>query len=247
VRISTGGVIMKIFYIKYPKKSFWIIFSLAILLLIFLIYIITRSVSVFNSNEPIYKGDTKEKKIAFACNVAWGDEYIPKMLDIFKDNNIHITFFFEGKWAEKNPDVVKDIYQKGHEIGSHGYTHVKYTNLSRQQYEEDIKKSGEILEKITGIKPTLFAPPYGDFNDEVVKVAEQLGYKVILWSLDTIDWNNPSPQTIVDRVMTKYHNGAIVLMHPTQNTVEALPQIIKQLKEKGYKITKVSEVIVDNN
>nr|WP_231368343.1 polysaccharide deacetylase family protein [Thermoanaerobacter indiensis] len=139
------------------------------------------------------------------------------------------------------------MYQKGHEIGSHGYTHVKYTNLSRQQYEEDIKKSGEILEKITGTKPTLFAPPYGDFNDEVVKVAEQLGYKVILWSLDTIDWNNPSPQTIVDRVMTKYHNGAIVLMHPTQNTVEALPQIIKQLKEKGYKITKVSEVIVDNN
>ena len=113
--------------------------------------------------------------------------------------------------------------------------------------EEDIKKSSEILEKITGIKPILFAPPYGDFNDEVVKVAEQLGYKVILWSLDTIDWNNPSPQTIVDRVMSKYHNGAIVLMHPTKNTVEALPQIINQLKEKGYKITKVSEVIVDNN
>ncbi|AIS52474.1 hypothetical protein TKV_c13030 [Thermoanaerobacter kivui] len=237
---------MKIYYIKYPKKSFLIALIIAILAIIFLAYIITSSVSTFNVNEPIYKGNTNEKKIAFACNVAWGDEYIPKMLEIFKDNDINITFFFEGKWAEKNPDVIKEIFQKGHEVGSHGYTHVKYTSLSRQQYEEDIRKCGELLEKITGTKPTLFAPPYGDFNEEVVKVAEQQGYKVILWSLDTIDWNNPSPETIVHRVMSKHHNDAIVLMHPTKNTVEALPEIIKQLKEKGYKITKVSEVIVDN-
>lgn len=237
---------MKIFYIKYPsKKTVWLLAIAALLALILLIFALIKTVSVFNTNEPIYRGDTKEKKIAFACNVAWGDEYIPKMLDIFEKNDVHITFFFEGKWAEKNPDVVKEIYKKGHEIGSHGYSHIKYTSLSKEDCEKDIKKSEEALEKITGEKPTLFAPPYGDFNEQVVKIAEELGYKVILWSLDTIDWSNPSPQTIVERVMNKCHNGAIVLMHPTKNTVEALPEIIKQLKEKGFKITKVSEVIVD--
>jgi len=237
---------MKIFYIKYPsKKTMWILIISGLLILIFLIYTLTRVSSVFNTNEPIYRGDEKAKKIAFACNVAWGDEYIPKMLDIFEKNDVRITFFFEGKWAEKNPEVVKEIYEKGHEVGSHGYSHVKYTTLSKEDCEKDLKKSEEILKKITGEKPSLFAPPYGDFNEQVVKIAEDLGYKVILWSLDTIDWNNPSPQTIVERVMTKYHNGAIVLMHPTKNTVEALPDIIAKLKEKGFKITKVSEVIVD--
>jgi probable sporulation protein (polysaccharide deacetylase family) len=233
---------MKIYYIKYPKKSFiFIIIIIAIIL--FLCFLINRSITTFNTNEPIYKGNTDEKKIAFACNVAWGNEFIPQMLKIFKENNINITFFFEGQWAEKNPKIVKEIAEAGHEIGSHGYTHVKYTQWDKEKYSEDIKKSCELLRKITGVKPTLFAPPYGDFNNEVIKTAESLGYKVILWSIDTIDWNNPSVENIVNRVVNKSHNGAIVLMHPTKGTVEALPIIIKELKSKGYTITNVTNVL----
>lgn len=238
---------MKIYYIKYPKKSYLITIIIIILAIIILGFMINKAITTFNVNDPIYKGNTDEKKIAFACNVAWGNEYIPKLLDILKKNNIKITFFFEGNWAEKNPDLVKEIYKNGHEIGSHGYTHVKYTQWSKEQYAEDIKKSGELLEKITGVKPKLFAPPYGDFNDEVVKTAEEQGYKVILWSLDTIDWNNPGPDTIISRVLSKYHNGAIVLMHPTKDTVDALPTIIKELQIKGFKITNVSDVIMDKS
>lgn len=238
---------MKIYYIKYPKKSYLIVIIIIILAVIILGYMINKAITTFNVNDPIYKGNTDEKKIAFACNVAWGNEYIPKILDILKKDNIKITFFFEGIWAEKNPDLVKEIFKNGHEIGSHGYTHVKYTQWSKEQYAEDIKKSGELLQKITGIKPKLFAPPYGDFNDEVVKTAEEQGYKVILWSLDTIDWNNPGSDTIINRVLSKYHNGAIVLMHPTKDTVDALPTIIKELQAKGFKITNVSDVIMDKS
>ncbi|SNX55467.1 polysaccharide deacetylase family protein [Thermoanaerobacterium sp. RBIITD] len=234
---------MKIYYIKYPKKSIIIIIAIIIIAIILLSLLVNRAITTFNVNDPIYKGDTNDKKIAFACNVAWGNEYIPKMLNIFKENNIKITFFFEGQWAEKNPDIVKKIATDGHEIASHGYTHVKYTQWSKDKYAEDIKKSGDILEKICGVKPKLFAPPYGDFNDDVVKTAEGLDYKVILWSLDTIDWSNPGINNIIDRVVKKAHNGAIVLMHPTKGTVEALPTMIKELKEKGYVITNISDIL----
>ncbi|MGB9678619.1 MAG: polysaccharide deacetylase family protein [Thermoanaerobacteraceae bacterium] len=238
---------MKIYYIKYPKKPYIIAIIIIILSIILIGYFLNRSVSVFNTNEPIYKGNTDEKKMAFACNVAWGDEYIKDMLKIFDKSNIKITFFIEGNWAEKNPEMVKEIFNKGHEIGSHGYTHVKYTQWTKEKYAEDIKKCSDLLEKITGQKPKLFAPPYGDFNSDVVKTAENQGYKVILWSLDTIDWNNPSPYTITERVISKAHNDAIVLMHPTKNTVEALPEIIKQLQSKGYQITNVSGIILNKS
>jgi probable sporulation protein (polysaccharide deacetylase family) len=233
---------LKIYYIKYPKKSILLILVI-IIAIILLGILINHSIATFNTNDPIYRGDANEKKIAFACNVAWGNEYIPKMLEIFKENNIKITFFFEGQWAEKNPEIVKQISKEGHEIASHGYTHVKYTQCSKEKYAEDITRAGDVLKKITGVKPNLFAPPYGDFNDDVVKTAENLGYKVILWSLDTIDWSNPGVNNIIDRVVKKAHNGAIVLMHPTKGTVEALPTIINDLKEKGYVITNVSNIL----
>lgn len=234
---------MKIFYIKCPKKSAIIIIVAIIVAIILLGFLINMSITTFNVRDPIYKGSANEKKIAFACNVAWGNEYIPKMLQIFKENNIKITFFFEGQWAEKYPEIVKNIAGDGHEIATHGYTHVKYTQWSSDKYAEDIKKSGDLLKKITGKKPALFAPPYGDFNDEVVRVAEGQGYKVILWSLDTIDWSNPGVSNIINRVVKKAHNGAIVLMHPTKGTIEALPTIIKELNGNGYKITNVSDVL----
>ncbi|MDI3312365.1 MAG: polysaccharide deacetylase family protein, partial [Thermoanaerobacterium sp.] len=107
---------MKIYYIKYPKKTTVILILTIIIAIILLGILINRSISTFNTNDPIYKGDTNDKKIAFACNVAWGNEYIPKMLEIFKANNIKITFFFEGQWAEKNPEIVKQIATEGHEI-----------------------------------------------------------------------------------------------------------------------------------
>lgn len=234
---------LKIYYIKYPKKTTIILILILIIAIILLGMLINHSISTFKTNDPIYKGDVNSKMIAFACNVAWGNEYIPKMLEIFKSNNIKITFFFEGQWAEKNPEIVKQIAKDGHEIASHGYTHVKYTQWSKDKYSEDISKAGDVLFKITGEKPNLFAPPYGDFNDDVVKTAEDLGYKVILWSLDTIDWSNPGVNNIIDRVVKKAHNGAIVLMHPTKGTVEALPTMIKELESKGYEITNVSNVL----
>ena len=193
--------------------------------------------------EPIYQGNANKKAIALTINVDWGEEYIPKMLEVFDTKNVKATFFLSGKWAEKHPDLVKDIYNRGHELGNHGYSHPHPDKLSVQQNIEEIQKTEQAIERITGFKTRLFAPAYGEKKQHVVDAAAKIGYRTIYWSLDTIDWQKPKPSTIVERIVPRAFNGAIVLMHPTENTVLALPEIIHKLKEQGYSFMTVTEII----
>ncbi|MBM7854448.1 putative sporulation protein (polysaccharide deacetylase family) [Desulfohalotomaculum tongense] len=192
---------------------------------------------------PIYQGNEDKKEIALTVNVYWGEEYLPQMLKIMEENNVKATFFIGGQWAEKFPRLLKKISTSGHEIGSHGYSHPHPDYLSKSGNIREITRSERVISKITGKKPTLFAPPYGERGKSVLAAVEELGYQCILWSVDTIDWQRPAPETIVNRVTQKAHNGAIVLMHPTAPTVRALPEIITALKNDGYEFVTVSELI----
>ena len=231
------------------NKKF-IIASIVILILAIIMFvainIYNKSEATFNSN-PHYQGNMETKTIAFACNIDWGNEYIPEMLKIFKKDNIKITYFPTGKWAEKNQDILNDIYKEKHEIGNHGYSHIDYDKLDYERNREEIQKADSIISEILDIKLKYFAPPSGAFNDNTIKAANDLGYEVILWSIDTIDWRKDSTKSlIIDRVTKKAHNSAIVLMHPTEETVKALPEIINYLYEKGYKIGTISDVMKNN-
>lgn len=202
-----------------------------------------KSKDVFNQ-DIFYKGTKDEKVVAFACNIDWGNEYIPDMLKIFKDKDIRISFFPTGRWAKDNPELIKLIDKDNHEIGNHGYNHVDYNKLSYEKNKEEILKAHNVLKDITGKSPIYFGPPSGAFNDNTVKAVNDLGYKLILWSVDTIDWRKDSTRDIIiNRVLNKVHNSAIVLMHPTEETVKALPEIINSLFQKGYKIGTISDVI----
>lgn len=192
---------------------------------------------------PIYQGNPEEKNIALACNVFWGEEYIPRMLDILDEHNVKITYFAGGTWVEDFPDLLRKMDQAGHEIGSHGYSHPHPDNLSKSGNLRDMQKAEKLIYDAINKRPSLYAPPYGEKGPAVIKAAEEMGYKFVLWSVDTIDWQRPSPNIIVRRVVGKAHNGAIVLMHPTAPTVEALPEIIKQLKKQGYNFVTVGELI----
>jgi probable sporulation protein (polysaccharide deacetylase family) len=238
-----GGIFVKTRIILLSKKRlmFWLI--LLILAVIFIMSLQMISINTMNYYDPIYKGEADEKEIAFACNVVWGNEYLPEILRILKENNIKITFFIGGDWASKYPEELKAIYQNGHELGNHGENHKKQSQLNIEQNKREILKAEESIKNVTGVKTTLFAPPYGDINKTVVDTAEGLGYKVIMWSIDTVDWNTKDYAKIVERVENKQHNGAIVLMHPTEVTVKALPELIKSLKSKDYEISSVSEVL----
>lgn len=234
---------MKTKIIVVSKKKLILGLVLLVLISLFVLSLQMISINTMNYYDPIYKGDAEEKEIAFACNVVWGNEYLPEILKVLRDNNIKITFFIGGEWASKYPDELKAIYQDGHELGNHGENHKKQSLLNIEQNKREILKAEESIKNVTGVKTTLFAPPYGDINKTVVDTAEGLGYRVIMWSIDTIDWNTKDYLKIVERVEKKQHNGAIVLMHPTEGTVKSLPELIKNLKNNGFEIGSVSKVL----
>ncbi len=209
----------------------------------YMVYLSRQQPEVSRVSSPYYQGITNKKMVSLTFNVDWGEEYLPQLLQILKDENVKATFFVTGRWAEKQPDLVKQIVKDGHDLGNHGHGHRHLKNMSNEQIAKEIRDGEKILQGISGQKPKLFAPAYGEIDERINRIAVQLGYEVIMWSLDTIDWQNPDVATIVKRVVPRIHNDAIILMHPTKPTVEALPQIIKQLKEEGYQMVPVSRLI----
>src|SRR5699024_5996498 len=139
--------------------------------------------------------------VAFLINVSWGGEHIPEILKILKDHRVKATFFIEGKWAKENSDLVKMIKEQDHLIGSHAYDHPDMKHLSNGEIIEQIKSTNDILQGITRQTPHLLAPPSGSFNDQVVTIAHQFKMETILWTVDTVDWQNPSVETMLHRVL----------------------------------------------
>lgn len=202
--------------------------------------------SVTKANfSPFYKGITGEPKISLMVNVDWGNEYIPTMLDTFARYNITTTWFPTGNWVEKFPDLAMKIADAGHELGNHGGWHGMASQMDSDQVRDLILSGEDKIVDVTGQKPMVFAPPAGDMNNQTVAVAAELGYKTILWTIDTVDWQRPAPTVIVDRVIGRIENDAFVLMHPTEPTAHALPLIIEQLIDKGYQVVTVSEMLWD--
>ncbi|MCG8542517.1 MAG: polysaccharide deacetylase family protein [Clostridia bacterium] len=217
-----------------------------LIILIFSFFMYNDTVlSVFTNQtlEPIRKGSNKDY-IAFTCNVDWGTELIPTMLEIFEKHNIKITFFVSGRWAKNNPDMLKKIYEKGHEIGNHGYRHRMHSKLGVEGNKKEIESTHRVVKETIGIDMKYFAPPSGDFNNTTLKVALDLGYKTILWNIDTIDWRKDSTcDKIIKRVLNKPLNGSIVLMHPKEETIKALDYIIESIGKKNIKIGTVSHIL----
>lgn len=192
---------------------------------------------------PVYHGSMNEPKVSFACNVFWGEEFLPEMLDTLDRHKIKATFFIGGSWAKRNPEMLKQIAARGHELGNHTYSHPHPNTLSKEQNKEQILRAETLVNEYTGVKTLLYAPPYGEFNDSVLEAAAELGYVTIMWSIDTVDWKRPPEDVLISRVMKKLHKGAIILMHPTDPTSKALPELINRIQDSGYSIVPVSNML----
>ncbi|MEI3604645.1 polysaccharide deacetylase family protein [Pseudogracilibacillus sp. SE30717A] len=198
------------------------------------------------SAAPIYRGHPEKEMVAFLINISWGTEHIPSILKTLKKENIKATFFIEGKWAKENKDIVKMIYEQDHSIGNHAYNHPDMAKMSSEQIREQIESTNDIIEAIIGTKPKWFAPPSGSFNDEVVKIADELEMETILWTVDTIDWKNPSISVMINRVMKNIHPGATVLMHPTESVAQGLSPLITEIKQKDLEIGTIENLLSEN-
>ena len=192
---------------------------------------------------PIYRGNPEKPMVTLLINVAWGNEFIPQILKTLDEHKIKATFFFDGSWVKKNPDLAKKIYNNNHEIGNHAYSHPDLKHKSPKETEIELKKTNDVIEETLGIKPIWFAPPSGSFNQETVTVARNLDMLTILWTVDTVDWRNPSTSEMVNRVTSQVENGTMILMHPTKPTAEGLDSMILDIQEKGYVLGTVSELM----
>ncbi|NMD69524.1 polysaccharide deacetylase family protein [Bacillus sp. DNRA2] len=195
---------------------------------------------------PIYRGNQEKPMVAFIINVAWGNEYLPDMLATLKKHNVKTSFFLEGRWAKENPDLTKMIYEAGHEIGNHSYTHPDMKNLSVAEIKNQLQKTNDVIKATTGQVPKWFGPPSGSYRDDVVKIADVMGLGTIIWSVDTIDWQRPAPDVIIQRVESKVHPGALILMHPTAPTAKALDRLITVMEQKNLQIGTVSDTLSEN-
>lgn len=192
---------------------------------------------------PVYRVPTQKPWVAFAVNVDWGDEVLPAMLALFEREGIQVTFFPTGRWANRAPELVRAMAAQGHEVGNHGFTHDHPKALSDQALRQMIQRNEELLFALVGEQPRLFAPPYGEVDGRIARVASELGYWTVMWTIDTIDWQRPPPDVIVRRVVDRIRPGAIILMHPVAETVAALPQMLEKLAAAGYRPMPVGELV----
>nr|WP_302104692.1 polysaccharide deacetylase family protein [Polycladomyces sp. WAk] len=193
---------------------------------------------------PIYRGNERKPMAALMINVAWGTEHLPAMLNILRKERIKATFFLDGSWLKRHPSDAKRLAADGHEIGNHAYSHPMMSRLSRERMRIEMQKTEQLIRQTLGIRSRWFAPPAGDYNQAVVEEAARLNMKTVLWTVDTVDWRPTStPEWMTTRVKRGASNGALVLMHPTDRTVTALPQIISVMKQNGIKLGTVSEVL----
>ena len=199
-------------------------------------------------------GKPKTKEIALTFDDGPSAEYTPQILDILKKNNIKATFFVVGDCGEKNPDLVEREYQEGHEIGNHTFTHPNVASTSILQTKFEMNATQRLIQEITGHSTILFRPPYvadaePSTPDEILPVirAENEGYLMIGELIDPSDWERPSSDVIVQRVLSQLSNGNVILLHDAggnrENTVKALPVIISDLKAKGYKFVQIHDLL----
>ena len=197
---------------------------------------------------PIYNVKTDEKKIAFTMNCAWNADDIDSILETLKNNNVHITFFMVGDWVDKYPEAVKKINEAGHEIGSHSNTHPHVNKLSAEKNLEEINLSVAKIQKITGQKTNIYRAPYGEYNNTVIKTAEENGYYTIQWNLDTLDYEGLTGEQMWNRLKNKLDKGSIILSHNgTKHTADSLDMLIKNIKSSGFQVTTVSDLIYKDN
>lgn len=194
---------------------------------------------------PVYSVERDDHVIAVTFDASWGADNTPKLLDILDEYDAKCTFFLVGLWVDKYPDMVQAIVERGHEIGNHSATHPHMSKLSESKMLEELRMMSDKVEKLTGVRPTLFRPPYGDYNNSVIRTVRSAGYEAVQWSVDSLDWKNISPQDMIRRA-GKVGKGDIILFHnDSQYLLDALPTLLQSYKEQGLQMVKVSDILLE--
>jgi peptidoglycan-N-acetylglucosamine deacetylase len=196
------------------------------------------------SYHKFMRGDSTKNQIALTFDDGPHPAFTPQLLDVLKKNDVKATFFLVGEMAEKAPDLVKREIAEGHSVGNHTYHHVNLTKIPKEDVATEIKACSDVLTKITGKAPHLFRPPGGDYNRQVIEVAEAEGYTTIFWTDDPGDYASPGKKIIEVRLLRNVNNGGIILIHDgVQETVDILPKVIEYMKNRGFEFVTIDEML----
>lgn len=211
---------------------------------------VPTSSTVGDRELPIYCVETDEKKIALTFDAAWGNEDTKQIMDILNKHDVKVTFFMTGGWVEQFPNDVKMIYENGHDLGNHSQNHKNMSQITDSEKESELMSVHEKVKELTGYEMFLFRPPYGDYDNAVVKTAKKCGYYTIQWDVDSLDWKDYGVDSII-KTVTQHKalgNGSIILCHNgAKYTAQALDTMITTLKEAGYTFVPLSELIYKDN
>ena len=195
---------------------------------------------------PIYCVDRGEQKLcSVSFDAAWGNEDTHSLIDILGRYDVKATFFVVGQWVDKYPESVKALHEAGHEVMNHSSTHPHFPQLSPAQVIGELNACNDKVEGITGVRPTLIRPPFGDYDDASVNAIRSIGMEPIQWDVDSLDWKEIPADEIQQRVLSKVKPGSIVLFHnAAKHTPEALPGILEKLIQDGYTLVPISQLIL---
>ncbi|MEE1043761.1 MAG: polysaccharide deacetylase family protein [Clostridia bacterium] len=232
------------------KKKYLLTIGLLILAVLIMLINNSESTNVISAkdNIPIYSVQTDEKKVAITFDSAWDDADLTDVLKALNDYECKATFFVVGDFVEKYSSRVDEMYKAGHEIANHSDTHPHPNSLSREEMIKEMDECDKKIKEITGQKQVLFRAPYGEYNNLLVQTCKDTGRFCIQWDCDSLDWKGLTSDEITKRVVSKVKNGSIILLHNgAPNTAKALPNLLCELKNMGYKFVTVSELIYKDN
>lgn len=195
---------------------------------------------------PIYSVERADDVISISFDASWGSQHTMQILDILDQYEVKATFFLVGLWVDKYPELVKEIAARGHEIGNHSDKHPYMTKLTPDRMRQELSAVSDKLEALTGTRPVLFRPPYGDYSNAVVTTVREAGYECVQWSVDSQDWKNRGAEDLIRRATTNVKRGDIVLFHNDSDAIaEALPAVLDAYKAQGLTCIPVGQLLLD--
>ncbi len=234
---------------KLSKRHTFIINTMLVITLV-IVYIINfmpkTTLETYGKDtlSAIYNGNPLNNNVSLMFNVYENTKIVNSIIDVLDAKGVKATFFVGGCWADDNAETLVKIINSGHEIGNHGYFHKDHKKLNYNDNAQEISNTHSVVKALCGAEMQLFAPPSGSFSPNTLKACYDLGYKVIMWSKDTIDWRDSNLTTLYNRATKNLSGGDLVLMHPKKHTLEVLPSIIDYYKSVGFDVVSVSQNIL---
>ena len=206
------------------------------------------SETILKKYDAAYLGNTQEKVLYLTFDAGYENGATEKILQALKKHNAPAAFFLVGNYLEKNPDLVRKMVQQGHIVGNHTMHHPDMSKLSdKASFEKELTALEELYQQITGESmPKYYRPPQGNYSESNLKMAKELGYRTVFWSLAYVDWNNdsqPTAEYAYSKLLPRTHNGAVILLHSTSETnAKIMDELLTRWEEMGYRFASLEEL-----